>query len=77
MTTNRQFSAKPKAEPKALQELPDDQIDTSGIPEPLDWTGAHRGIFHDLAKLQLPLRQHAKDYEERDDQETDLDTDRA
>ena len=26
MTNNRQFSAKPKAEPEALQELPDDQM---------------------------------------------------
>ena len=77
MTNNRQFSAKPKAEPEALQELPDDQIDTSDIPELLDWTGARRGVFYGLTKLQVPLGQHGKDYEERDDQETDLDTDRA
>ncbi len=77
MTNNQQLNAKPKAEPEVLQELPDDQIDTSDIPELLDWTGARRGLFHDLAKLQLPVRQHEKDGEERDDQETDRDTDRA
>ena len=77
MTTNRQFSARRQAELEALQELPDGQIDTSDIPELLDWTGAHRGIFHDLAKLQLTLGQHAKDCEERDDHETGRDTDRA
>lgn len=77
MTTNRQLSAKPKAEPEVLQELPDGQIDTSDIPEVLDWTGARRGLFYDLARLQLPLRQHAKECEEKEDRETDRDTDRT
>jgi len=71
MTNNRQFSAKTKAELEALQKLPDDLIDTSDIPELLDWTGARRGLFYDLARLQLPLCQHAKKCEEGDNQKTD------
>ena len=77
MTKNRQFSARRQAEPEALQELPDGQIDTSDIHELVNWSGARRGPFHDLARLQLPLSQHAKECEERDDRETDLDTNRA
>lgn len=35
---------------------------------------ARRGLFYDLAKLQLPLRQHAI---KRDEQETDRNTERS
>ena len=31
---------------KAFASIPDDQIDTSDIPEVLDWSGAVRGLFH-------------------------------
>ncbi len=68
MTNNQQFRAKPKAEPEALQELPDDQIDTSDIPELFDWSGARRGLFYSLTNLQVPLSQPGKDCEEKDDQ---------
>ncbi len=31
---------------RALEALPDDQIDTSDIPEILDWSDARRGVFY-------------------------------
>lgn len=34
-----------EAELAALREMPDDQIDTSDIPEQTDWSGAERGKF--------------------------------
>jgi uncharacterized protein (DUF4415 family) len=40
----------------ALAEMPDDEIDTGGIPEVRDWTGAERGLFHRPLKQQLTLR---------------------
>lgn len=45
-----------KAELKALAALPDDQIDTSDIPEVLDWSDAKRGLFYRPVKQQLTLR---------------------
>ena len=33
-----------KAEIKALANLPDEKIDTTDIPEILDWSGAKRGL---------------------------------
>lgn len=53
MTTTPQFSARRQAEPEALQELPDGQIDTSDIPEVLDWRGARCGIFCSAASATL------------------------
>ncbi len=44
------------AELKALAALPDEQIDTSDIPEQLDWRGARRGAFFRPIKRQLTLR---------------------
>ena len=35
-----------RAELDALEALPDDQIDTSDIPETVDWSGARRGVFY-------------------------------
>lgn len=40
-----QVSERTAAEIRALEELPDSEIDTSDIPERLDWTGAVRGRF--------------------------------
>lgn len=34
-----------KAEIEPLAALPDEEIDTSDIPEILDWSGARRGMF--------------------------------
>ena len=38
-----------KAELAALAELPDDQIDTTDIPEIIDWSGGRRGVFYRLS----------------------------
>ncbi len=44
------------AELKALADLPDDAIDTSEVPELLDWSDAKRGLFYRPVKQQLTLR---------------------
>ena len=44
------------AELDALAELPDDEIDTSDIPEIIDWSGGRRGIFYRPVKQQITLR---------------------
>ena len=45
-----------KADLAALEALPDDRIDTTDIPEPVDWTGARRGVFYRPVKKQITLR---------------------
>jgi uncharacterized protein (DUF4415 family) len=40
----------------ALGAMPEDEIDTSDIPEVLDWSGARRGLFYRPIKQQLTLR---------------------
>ena len=42
----RKLTDKQKAELSALEALPDDQIDTSDIPEVRDWSDAKRGLFY-------------------------------
>ena len=49
-TKARELTDKQKAELSALEALPDDQIDTSDIPEVRDWSDARRGLFHRLVK---------------------------
>lgn len=44
------------AESKALAALPEDEIDTSTLPEQRDWTDARRGVFFRPVKKQLTLR---------------------
>lgn len=44
------------AELRALEAMPDSQIDTSDIPVVRDWTGAKRGKFHRPVKRQITLR---------------------
>ena len=39
-----------------LKELPDDQIDTTEVPEILDWSEAKRGAFYRPVKRQITLR---------------------
>lgn len=39
-----------------LTNLTDDEIDTSDIPEIIDWTGAERGKFYRPLKKQVTLR---------------------
>lgn len=50
------FTKEELAELDALEALPDDQIDTSDIPETLDWSGAKRGLFYRPVKQQITLR---------------------
>ena len=45
-----------KAELEALEGLPDDQVDTTDIPEILDWSEAKRGVFYRPVKQQVTLR---------------------
>ncbi len=44
------------AEVRALEQAPDETIDTSDMPEQLDWSGAVRGKFFRPVKRQLTLR---------------------
>jgi uncharacterized protein (DUF4415 family) len=53
---NSNLTAEQRAELEALAALPDDEIDTSDIPEQNDWTGAKRGLFYRPIKRQLTLR---------------------
>lgn len=53
---NDELTAKQRADLQALEELPDDQINTSDIPEVLDWSGAQRGVFYRPVKQQITLR---------------------
>ncbi|MBM3513020.1 MAG: BrnA antitoxin family protein [Alphaproteobacteria bacterium] len=41
---------------KALARMGDSDVDTSDIPEILDWTGVKRGLFYRPIKQQLTLR---------------------
>ena len=54
MTDSSAPDARLSAQP--FRSCPTAQIDASNIPELLDRTGASRGLFFNLAKLQLPLR---------------------
>lgn len=42
-----------RAELSALDELPDDRINTAEVPELLDWSDARRGVFYRPAKRQI------------------------
>ena len=45
-----------RAELTALEALPDDRINTTDVPELLDWSGARRGVFYRPVKQQITLR---------------------
>jgi len=51
-----ELTEKQRATLKALEELPDDRIDTSDIPEVRDWSNARRGVFYRPVKQQITLR---------------------
>jgi uncharacterized protein (DUF4415 family) len=53
---SKPLKAEQLAELTALAALPDDAIDTSDVPEVLDWSGAKRGLFYRPVKQQLTLR---------------------
>ena len=44
-----------KAELKAIRSLPDEVIDTSDIPEVLDWSNARRGVLYRPVKQEFTL----------------------
>ena len=54
--TSRALTKEQKAEIKALANLPDEKIDTTDIPEILDWSGAKRGLLYRPVKQQITLR---------------------
>ena len=54
--TSKPLSKEQKADLAALDNLPDAQIDTSDIPEMLNWSDARRGLFYRPVKQQITLR---------------------
>jgi uncharacterized protein (DUF4415 family) len=51
--------ARLKAELAALEAMPDEEIDTSDLPEVTDWRGAVRGRFYRPVKKAISLRMDA------------------
>ena len=45
-----------QAQIRALEALPDDQIDTTDAPKILDWSVARRGVFYRPVKQHITLR---------------------
>ncbi len=54
--TSRAPEKEQKADIKALANLPEEKIDTTDIPEILDWSGARRGMLYRPVKQQITLR---------------------
>ena len=52
----RTLTQQQRAELETLEALPDRDIDTSDIPEILDWSGARRGGLYRPVKQQITLR---------------------
>ena len=40
----------------ALEDLPEDRVDTTDAPDILDWSDARRGVFYRPVKQQITLR---------------------
>ena len=55
-STSKELTEEQRAEIAALAALPDAEIDTSDIPEILDWSGARRGLLHRPVKKRVTLR---------------------
>lgn len=53
---SRTLTPQQRTELEALEALPDRDIDTSEIPEILDWSGARRGALYRPVKQQITLR---------------------
>lgn len=51
--TSSRPAGKRKAEIEALEALPDEEVDTSDIPEILDWSGARRGLLYRPPKRRV------------------------
>ena len=45
-----------QAQIRALEDLPEDEIDTTDAPEILDWSDAKRGVFYRPVKKQITIR---------------------
>ena len=54
--TSESLLERQRAEIEALAALPDDEIDTSDLPEIRDWSGARRGLLYRPVKQQITLR---------------------
>ena len=54
--TSKALTNEQKAEIESLAALSDEKIDTSDIPEILDWSGAKRGALYRPVKQQITLR---------------------
>lgn len=46
MQERAELTNEAQAEIEALQELPNERIDTTDIPEVLDWSDVRRGVFY-------------------------------
>ena len=53
---SKELTGDQKAEIEALAALPEEKIDTSDIPEILDWSDARRGLLYRPVKKQITLR---------------------
>lgn len=51
---NTKLTPEQQAEIDTLKAMPDDEIDTSDIPEVTDWSNAKRGMFHRLKQGMPP-----------------------
>ena len=51
-----ELSSDVQAQIRALEDLSEDQIDTTDAPEILDWSDANRGVFYRPVKRQITLR---------------------
>ena len=54
--TSKALTKPQKADLVALEALPDESIDTSDIPEVVNWSDAQRGLFYRPVKKQITLR---------------------
>lgn len=53
---SKKLTQRQETEIAALATLADEEIDTSDIPEILDWSGAKRGLLYRPVKQQITLR---------------------
>ena len=54
--TSKVLSKQQKAELAELEAMPDERIDTSDIPEVVNWPDTQRGLFYRPVKKQITLR---------------------
>ena len=54
--TSKPLTEEQNADLAALETLPDAEIDTSDIPEVVNWPDAQRGLFYHAVKKQITLR---------------------